>query len=331
MKILMLGWNATSKYKSLLTNRQKIEVIKPNYLFGQEHDSIEDAVIYSKKVSHITKKLTFDIIQCSSWPEYLAGINIKKYSKKPLIINVSDTVFDRYKEISNEEYEIEKQGFESADKIVVSSNRTKNIIIKKYNISQEKIELIYFIDIAKRKKEISNKKTVLFVCRSYEHKDIEYFIKAAKEISRLEPITNFIIIGSKDVLHKIINNGIYLVKNNKLAFIDKKEKEEITVAFDRADIVVASSISDDFLANAVRFNTPIITSKAAAVSEVLKNSLKIDLSNTVEIVDKVVSLIRYDALGSEIRHNNKIESRGLSTREYAEKLLRVYNEVIKTW
>jgi glycosyltransferase involved in cell wall biosynthesis len=63
---------------------------------------------------------------------------------KPLIFHIHATEIDRTGGFVNQViYDIEKKGMEIADKVVAVSQFTKDIIIKHYGISPDKIEVVH--------------------------------------------------------------------------------------------------------------------------------------------------------------------------------------------
>ena len=58
----------------------------------------------------------FDVIHCHDWLTYLAGIEAKKASGKPLVVHIHATEFDRTggNGLNQVVYDIEKKGFDEA-------------------------------------------------------------------------------------------------------------------------------------------------------------------------------------------------------------------------
>lgn len=65
-------------------------------------------------------------------------------SSKPLIVQVHSTEFDRSGEhVSQMIYDTEREGMHAADRIIAVSHFTRNIIISKYGVSGEKVEVVH--------------------------------------------------------------------------------------------------------------------------------------------------------------------------------------------
>lgn len=79
------------------------------------------------------------MIHAHDWLSFPAGIAAKQISGKPMIAHVHATEFDRSGQTVNQRvYDIEKAGMEAADKIIAVSQLTKNTIVTKYGIPEEK-------------------------------------------------------------------------------------------------------------------------------------------------------------------------------------------------
>jgi len=82
---------------------------------------------YAVIAEKLAGEIDFDVIHVHDWMTFPAGIAAKHISGKPLVVHVHSTDFDRSGGSVNPAiYEIEKHGFEEADKIITVSNITKN-------------------------------------------------------------------------------------------------------------------------------------------------------------------------------------------------------------
>jgi len=153
----------------------------------------------------------FDVIHAHDWMTFLAGIEAKKESGKPLITHVHATEFDRSGDSVNMEiYEIERHGMEQADKVITVSNWTREKVINYYGINPEKVEVVHngitkdpHMSRDQAEKNLPEK-IVLFLGRVTMQKGPKYFIEAAKIV--LDTIDNvrFVMAGSGDMLPQMI-------------------------------------------------------------------------------------------------------------------------------
>jgi len=97
---------------------------------------------YAIKAPKIALNLDFDLIHSQDRMPIDAAIKIKKLFKKPLLMTIHSTAFDKSKKIKKREYGQEKRGMKAADKIIAVSDYTKDIIVGKYGINPKKVVVI---------------------------------------------------------------------------------------------------------------------------------------------------------------------------------------------
>lgn len=125
------------------------------------------------------------MIHAHDWLSFPAGIAAKQISGKPMIAHVHATEFDRSGQTVNQRvYDIEKAGMEAADKIIAVSQLTKNTIVTKYGIPEEKVTVVHnaVLDTSIIKSHVEKKvpeKIVTFLGRITFQKGPEYFVEAA--------------------------------------------------------------------------------------------------------------------------------------------------------
>ena len=122
-------------------------------LYKRKIIDYKKAVIeYKDRILDLLKKmkLDFDVIYAYDWLTALAGMEIKKIYKKPLVIHFHSLVYDRVggnqdvlKYLYDYDYGIELEACKNADKIIVVSKREKDILVKYYNCDEKKIDVIY--------------------------------------------------------------------------------------------------------------------------------------------------------------------------------------------
>jgi len=128
-----------------------------------EPDLISQVVSYSFAASEIAQKENFDVIYAFEWVSFLAGIEAKKISKKPLIVYLSERECDRSADnCPIAIYQLEKHGLEMADKIILPSQKGLDNILKQYKLDPRKI-VILNKKSASIKESPSNKKQFIQV------------------------------------------------------------------------------------------------------------------------------------------------------------------------
>ncbi|MBI2034223.1 MAG: glycosyltransferase family 4 protein, partial [Candidatus Levybacteria bacterium] len=206
------------------------------------------------------------------------GIAAKKISNKPLIAHIHATEFDRTcnGNINNNVYKIEKEGMEEADRVIVVSNYTKQMILSHYGIQGNKIDIVHnainadeyptYREAKQLKKHFG--KIVLFVGRLTLQKGPDYFIRMAKRVLEVDPNVFFVVAGSGDMGPQVIaqaaNNGI----SDRVLFTGFLRGEELAHMYQAADIFVLTSVSEPFgltPLEALANGTPVLLSKQSGV------------------------------------------------------------------
>lgn len=341
--VKLVGTNIkVTKVDSLITAYMTSDQYNENYITlnaNKKHiygrTLIEEVERYSQIAKKIARQEKHDIIHAHDWMTYQAGINARKISKKPLIVHLHATEFDRTggnpdPRISH----IEWQGLNEADKIITNSNYSKNNIIKHYKISPEKIQVVHWgINQEPIPKHAEKRgKTVLFLGRMTLQKGPDYFIETAKKVLEYEPDTKFIMVGDGDMLPKIINRTTELGIADKVIFTGMLKGEDVHKAFQTADLYVMPSVSEPFglvALESLKNGTPILISKQSGASEVIKHALKTDFWDVKEMTNKIVNVLRHPALKEELTEKSHKEVQKFNLEQPAKKVLTIYEEITK--
>jgi glycosyltransferase involved in cell wall biosynthesis len=271
----------------------------------------------------------YSLIHCHDWLTMKAGVQLKEKMGIPLVLTVHSTEYDRSGWLYPNDWfiNIEKEGMEKADKIIAVSHFTKRVIIEKYGIDPSKITVVHnaVFPIG----ESDKKKIVLFLGRLTIQKGPEFFLKAAKKVLEHED-TRFVVAGMGDMLPNLITQAINMGIANKVIFTGKLTEEEVKHIYKISSVYVMPSVSEPFgitALEAISAGTPTIVSKTAGVSEVFKNCLKVDFWDTDEMANKIIALLRYDALRNTISKQSKNEIELFTWDRVAEKTIDVYRGI----
>ncbi len=305
-------------------------------IYGQ--NLFDEVNRYAMKAREIAINETFDLIHCHDWMTYLAGIEAKKASKKPLVVQVHATEFDRTGGHPNQAvYDIERMGMHAADLIIAVSNFTKNKIVKHYGISSEKVFVVHnavefrsFPDTEEFKIK-SQDKIVLFLGRITLQKGPDYFLDAAKKVLENEKNIKFIVVGSGDMEIDMVERAAKLGIANHVLFTGFLRGDDVDKAYKMADLYVMPSVSEPFgitPLEAMRNGTPVIISKQSGVSEVIKNCLKVDFWDIDEIANKIIAVLKYNALHHCLKEHGLIEIKKFSWNDSAKKCIEVYERAL---
>ena len=305
-------------------------------IYGQ--NLFDEVNRYAMKAREIAINETFDLIHCHDWMTFLAGIEARKVSGKPLVVHIHATEFDRTGDNPNPYiYDIEKRGMEEADFVIANSNFTKNNVIRHHGINPDKIFVVHnaveftsFPDSEDFKIK-SQDKIVLFLGRITLQKGPDYFLDAAKKVLEKEKDIKFIVAGSGDMEIDMIERAAKLGIAKHVLFTGFLRGDDIDKAYKMADLYVMPSVSEPFgitPLEAMRNGTPVLISKQSGVSEIIKNCLKVDFWDIDEMASKIIAVLKYNALHHCLKEHGLIEIKKFSWNDSAKKCIDVYKEAL---
>ena len=289
-----------------------------------------------------------DLVHAHDWLTFEAGMLAKKNFGIPLVAHVHATEYDRSGMNGGNPLviEIEREGLMLADKIIAVSEATKHIIHEKYDIPDDKIDVIY------------NSLDEEFVNEVYKYDTDDYaYLEAMKAAGYtiISTVGRFTI--QKGLSNMMKAAAAALSKNRKLIFVfagDGEQREELLelsakygisknvvfTGFVRgkqlrdiyqvSDIFVMSSISEPFgltALEAAHHGDVLILTKQSGVAEVLHSVMEYDFWDTNKLADEIVAISKSNGLRNTLRDGLKAEYRQISWDDVAEKLISVYNEV----
>lgn len=301
-------------------------------------DLIQEVSRYALVAAQIAKDKKHDIIHAHDWLAFPAGIAAKTISGKPLIAHVHATEFDRSGLTVNQQvYAIERAGMEAADKIVAVSQLTKNTIVSKYGIPEEKVVVLHnaVLDtsaiVYKATKKVPEK-IVTFLGRITFQKGPEYFVEAAAKVLKRDENVRFVMAGSGDLLNPMIQRVAELRIGTKFHFTGFLKGNDVDHMFAISDVYVMPSVSEPFGISpleAVRHNTPVIISKQSGVAEVLQNAVKVDFWDIDAMADAIFALLHYNGISKMFKELGREELKKLKWEHVALKLINIYKETVK--
>ncbi len=308
------------------------------------NDLFSEVLRYAKLARKVAESEEFDIIHCHDWLTFLCGIEakkaaLKKGKKKPLIMHVHATEFDRTIGNPNQfVYEIEQRGMKEASYVITVSEYTKSMILKHYNVNPNKIIVVHnsidseFSQIKDDFKLKSRYRIVMFLGRVTIQKGPYHFLWIAKKVLEKDKKVRFIVVGSGDMQREIIEEAANLGIGDKVLFMDFVSGEEVDKAYKFADVFVMPSVSEPFgltALEAVKNGTPAVISKQSGVSEILRNCLVADFWDINEMANKILAVLNYAALKSTLTDDGLKEMKNFSWDIPAKKCLDIYKKSLE--
>ncbi len=293
---------------------------------------------YAIVASVIAQENEFDIIHAHDWLAYPAGIAASRVSGKPLVIHVHATDFDRSGgKVNPVVYNIEKEGMESADKIITVSNLTRDTVINKYGIDPSKVTTVYNavepiggVYDAFGTRGIPDK-VVTFLGRITLQKGPEYFIEAAYRVLKVMNNVRFVMAGSGDMMEKMIRRAAELKITDRFHFTGFLKGNDVYSMLHLSDVYIMPSVSEPFGISpleAMQSNVPVIISKQSGVAEILTHAVKIDFWDIDAMADAIHGILSYPAMSEMFKVEGKSEVESLKWENSARRVRSVYEEAL---
>lgn len=253
-------------------------------------------------------------------PKLTTGFNV--YEK--LQLKFKDLIFDKY---------LGKFSIKMADKIISVSKRDLDLIIKNYNVSNENC---YYIPNAVNidKFQFNNqieRKYITFIGRLSYIKGFDIFLKLIQLIHKKDPSIKFLVIGDgplKDLLEKLR----FKIPIKYSPYFPYNKIEEV---YNRTKILLISSRFEGvptILLESLSCQTPVISTNAGGIPEVIKNGVNgylYNVENLEKAVENICNLYNdHDRLmymgknGRELIHNK------FSWKKITKSILKIYEELL---
>jgi glycosyltransferase involved in cell wall biosynthesis len=308
------------------------------------HTLLDEVLRYAELAREIALEEDFDIIHAHDWLSFLAGIEAKKVSGKPLVVHVHATEFDRVGSgsVNPFVYDVEQEGMEKADKIIAVSNFTKDLLISNYDIPASKIRVIHngidendfkeknSIPVYLQKLKEEGNKIILFVGRLTLQKGPDYFVKTAKKVLEHYKKAYFVVIGSGDMEGRMLEEVSREGLSERFIFAGFLRDGLRDSVYASSDIYVMPSVSEPFgitPLEAAMQNVPTLISRNAGVGEVLTHALKADFWDVDEMASKIIAVLEHPALQKTLGENSRAQIKNVNWKNAAEKCIILYNEL----
>lgn len=300
---------------------------------------------YVQFVEHLLESETYDAIHAHDWLTMEAGIRAKELHDVPLIVHVHATEFDRSGSDSGNPliHEIEQHGLMMADRIIAVSNITKSIIVHKYNIPADKVEVVHnAIDASSLNDGYSYDDStytyleslksegytiVSTVTRFTVQKGLTHLVHAAaRALERYDRLA-FLFAGDGEQRDELIHLAAELGIADKIFFTGFVRGKQWRDAYSVGDIFVMSSVSEPFgltALEAAHHDNALIITNQSGVAEVLENIYRYDFWDVDALADRIVAIATSPALKKEMKQNAKSEYTRISWNDVARQCVAIY-------
>jgi glycosyltransferase involved in cell wall biosynthesis len=142
----------------------------------------------------------------------------------------------------------------------------------------------------------------------------------------------FVMAGSGDMMHKMIERAARLGITDKFHFTGFLKGADVLKMFSKSDLYIMPSVSEPFGISpleAMQSGVPVIISKQSGVSEILKHAIKIDFWDIDKMANAIYSILSYPALSNFIKQNGLTEANNLIWDKPAKKVYQVYKKTLR--
>ncbi len=290
-----------------------------------------------------------DLVHAHDWLTYEAGVLAKKNYGIPLVAHVHATEFDRGGLNGGNPliHQIEYEGLVWADKIIAVSQATKNIIVEKYGIPPEKIDVAYngfeapaddnyYYDGSSYQYLEGLKKegytVVSTVGRFTLQKGLFHLMRAAARAIQLHPKMVFLFAGDGEQKDQLMRMSADLGISENVIFTGFIRGKQLRDIYSISDIFVMSSVSEPFgltALEAAHHGNALVITKQSGVGEVLQSIVRYDFWDEDKLAGALVNIAESPALTHTLQDGIRHEYTRISWDDVAAKCIQVYDEVSK--
>jgi len=312
------------------------ERLGANFTGNYGPDLPREVLRYAGAAARIAARERFDVIHAHDWLTFLAGIEARKATGKPLVLHVHATEFDRAGGAENGFVAaIERIGLAAADRVVAVSNYTADLVAREYGVPPERLRIVHNAIDAKeavgRWTVEEGDPLVLFAGRITWQKGPGYFVEAAARVAAERADVKFVVAGSGDRMSAMMDQAAAAGLTERFLFTGFLPPAELDRLYARADVYVMPSVSEPFgltALEALQQGTPVIISKSAGVSEVVRNVLRVEFGDVDDLASKILAVLAFAPLKDALSSRGRAEVRRLSWRDAAARCVAVYRELV---
>ena len=309
---------------------------------GYGPDLLSEVFRYSQAAAALALRERFDVIHAHDWMTYPAAVLIKQLTGKPLVVHIHAMEYDRSGPGVNPVIsEIERTGMSLADRVVAVSHYTRNLVMREYGISGDKIEVVHnavnrheAVQLYNARPGEKREKYVLFMGRVTFQKGPDYFLDAANLVLKVMPDVHFIMAGNGDMLTRIVRRAAQLRIGSRVHFTGFLRGADVDRMYALSDLYVMPSVSEPFgiaPLEAMLCDVPVLISRQSGVSEVVQNALKVDFWDVREMANKICAVLRYPRLAQEIVKSSREELKNIKWENAAVQLNAIYKDVCRKY
>ena len=297
-------------------------------------DLVDRVIEFAELVVEEAMKEDFDVIYAHDWMTFLAGLQLKARSDKPLVLHIHSLEYDRAGPASKSWiYELERHAMEQADKVVAVSAYTAEIIRNHYEIPEDQIQVIHNAVQPYPSYRLNppfEGALIVYLGRLTGQKGPEYFFEAARLLLEEDIPVQFVIAGRGDLIDTLVQLTNEKHLGEHIHFTGFLEPDRARDLLAMADVYVMPSVSEPFglaALEAAQMQVPCVITRQSGVGEVLTGALRTDYWNTEEMAELMKELLENHPLRRSVIHQQQKDLEGVSWNHTSRKLLTLFDEL----
>jgi glycosyltransferase involved in cell wall biosynthesis len=280
---------------------------------------------------------SFEIIHCHDWMTVGAGLAARRFSGKPLLLQIHSLEIDRCGRNADPHIEqIERCGLKEADRIIAVSQISKNRLVEHYRIAEEKVAVLYNgVDAPgwnspRRPAAPLRNPLVSFVGRLSWQKGPDRFLQVARRIRRRMPGARFVMAGDGELLPTLKTEAARL--HLPVAFPGFLTHQALTSLLSLSDVMIMPSRFEPFgiaALEAAAAGVPVVLSSTCGVREVLPGALLAKPDTASGLASAALRLLESPGLRQFHSRCNLAAVQSLSWTKAAASLSGIYRDQVR--
>ena len=301
-------------------------------------DLAHEVARYARLVRDLGARVDADVIHAHDWMSFPAALALADARHWPLCVHVHSTEYDRSGAGADARIEaIERVACARAARVFAVSEYTRGVLIERYGIAADKIEVIYNAPDAPAMPACApvamaaRPPWVVFLGRLAFQKGPDHFLRAAAEAARHQPDARFVVCGSGAMLAQLQQLAIELGVSQRVEFRGFLGARDVARVLAQARLLVMPSVSEPFglvALEALAAGTPVILSRQSGVREVLSPSLQADFWDHEKLADQMLAVLRWPELAQQMVADGRAQLARLSWDASAQHILAAYVEIL---
>ncbi len=310
---------------------ERLSLFRDDTLYGE--DVGERVWNYALIAASLAEDMDFDVVHAHDWMTFVAGMEIKRRTGKPLVLHVHSLNYDRGgPDARGWIYDIEKSAMEAADLVIPVSRYTGSICTGHYGIDAHKVHFVHNgADPVEtfRTKSVFKGGLVLFLGRLTGQKGPRFFLEIAAKVLEKNPHVTFVMAGTGEKMRELIEYGAFKEVGDRLHFTGFLDKEKVNRLLSMTDVYCMPSVSEPFGLSAIeaaQYGIPAVISKQSGVAEVMVHARRADYWDVHLMAEHINDLLTNPAAREKAVKNSLADQKNCTWEAASERVAELYQE-----